>query len=54
MPSIKKHTTPKKGKGVSFTKKKIKSPSFGEKIEKANELLSTTVFLKKVKPAIVH
>ena len=38
----------KKSKTVSFTKKKTKQSSFQKKIEKANDLLERTVFIKKV------
>lgn len=55
MPVVKKHTgVSKKGNQAAFTKKQVKSSSFSEKIEKANELLSATVFLKKKKPVAAH
>ncbi len=49
MLTVKIHISAGKGKERSFTKRQIKSSSFKEKIEKANELLSTAVLLKKKK-----
>lgn len=49
MLTAKTHTPAGKGKEPSFTKRQVKSSSFKEKIEKANELLSAPVLLKKKK-----
>lgn len=46
-------TTSKKGKAAPFTKRQVENISFKEKIDKANALLSQTIFLKK-KPATIH
>jgi hypothetical protein len=45
-------TTSKKGKEAPFTKKQVENISFKEKIDKANALLSLTIFLKKTPPTI--
>lgn len=56
MPSAKKHhkAFSKKAGNMPFTSEKVKNPSFSEKIERANELLSATVFLKKKKNVAIH
>ncbi len=45
MPIVKRNT--KKIKVDAFTKKKVEGTSFQKKVEKANELLSRAVLIKK-------
>jgi len=53
MPIAKKHSIyAKKDEAASFTKKKVQSSSFKDKIERANKILSQTVLLKKNSTAL--
>jgi GTP1/Obg family GTP-binding protein len=47
MQTIKKHNGEKKIEPYPFTKKQVEVGSCKEKVDRANQILSKTVFLKK-------